>query len=96
MDEREFEHLRVWRMERAEGKPAYTVATDAALRALLRGRPRGMGELLEVRGIGPAFCEKHGESLLAVLATLAGEERAAIEPAAAGRGASLQASAALA
>jgi ATP-dependent DNA helicase RecQ len=53
------------------------VASDAALRALLRGRPRGVGELLEVRGIGPAFCEKHGESLLAALATLGGQGSAA-------------------
>jgi superfamily II DNA helicase RecQ len=80
VDEREFEHLRAWRMERAEGKPAYTVASDAALRALLRGRPRGVGELLEVRGIGPAFCEKHGESLLAALATLGGQGSAAGAP----------------
>ena len=29
-----------------------------------------VGELIEVRGIGPAFCEKHGESLLAELAEL--------------------------
>ena len=25
---------------------------------------------MSIRGIGPAFCEKHGESLLATLATL--------------------------
>ena len=69
--EREFDALRAWRLERAEGKPAYTVATDAALRGILHGRPHDVRELLEVRGIGPAFCEKHGESLLAALATLA-------------------------
>jgi ATP-dependent DNA helicase RecQ len=70
VDEREFDELRAWRLSRAEGKPAYTVATDAALRALLRGRPRSVNALLEVRGIGPAFCEKHGESLLEALAAL--------------------------
>jgi RecQ family ATP-dependent DNA helicase len=67
VDEREFDALRAWRMERAEGKPAYTVATDAALRGILHRRPRSARELLDVRGIGPAFCEKHGESLLAAL-----------------------------
>ena len=36
-----------------EGKPAFTVASDATLRALLRERPRGLGALLEVKGIGP-------------------------------------------
>jgi ATP-dependent DNA helicase RecQ len=70
VDERAFEELRTWRMERAEGKPAFTVASDATLRALLRERPRGLGALLEIKGIGPAFCEKHGESLLEVLAGL--------------------------
>jgi RecQ family ATP-dependent DNA helicase len=73
VDEREFDALRAWRMERAEGKPAYTVATDAALRGILHGRPRGPGELLAVRGVGPAFCEKHGESLLAALVALGAE-----------------------
>jgi RecQ family ATP-dependent DNA helicase len=84
VDEREFETLRVWRMEQAGGKPAFTVAADAALRALLRGRPQSSGELLEVRGIGPAFCEKHGQSLLEALAALGGQEqeREASEPAA--------------
>ncbi|HYB22357.1 MAG TPA: ATP-dependent DNA helicase RecQ [Solirubrobacteraceae bacterium] len=70
VDEREFDALRAWRLERAEGKPAYTVATDAALRGILHARPRDARELLAVRGIGPAFCEKHGESLLEALATL--------------------------
>jgi superfamily II DNA helicase RecQ len=70
VDEREFETLRVWRLGRAEGKPAFTVAADSVLRTLLRKRPRSTGELLEVKGIGPAFCEKHGESLLEALAGL--------------------------
>jgi RecQ family ATP-dependent DNA helicase len=94
VDEREFDELRAWRLGRAEGKPAYTVATDAALRALLRGRPRSVAQLLEVRGIGPAFCEKHGESLLEALAGVGGGEGAVLEPA--GRGASPEPSAALA
>ncbi len=63
-----FERLRAWRYERAEGKPAYTVASNAVLEDVLRASPRSVGELLAIRGIGPAFCEKHGESLLAELA----------------------------
>ena len=66
----QFEALRVWRMGRSEGKPAYTVASDATLRELLHRRPGTLGQLVEVRGIGPSFCEKHGESVLAELATL--------------------------
>jgi ATP-dependent DNA helicase RecQ len=70
VDERAFEHLRRWRFARAEGKPAYTVAPNAALEEILRTRPRDVLELLTVRGIGPTFCERHGESLLAELAEL--------------------------
>jgi ATP-dependent DNA helicase RecQ len=69
VDEGEFEQLRQWRWERAQGKPAFTVAGNAVLEEVLRRRPRSIDELIEIRGIGPAFCEKHGESLLAALAS---------------------------
>jgi hypothetical protein len=46
------------------------VAANAVLGDVLRRRPANMEELIEIRGIGPAFCEKHGESLLAVLGGL--------------------------
>jgi len=72
VDEREFEKLRIWRKDRAEGKPAFTVATDATLAEVLRRRPRTTEDLIEIRGIGPAFCEKHGESLLSELGELVG------------------------
>ncbi len=67
VDEREFERLRAWRWQRAEGRPAYTVAANAVLEEVLRRRPRSIEELIEIRGIGPAFCEKHGASLLGAL-----------------------------
>ena len=70
VDEGQFDELRAWRLERAEGKPAFTVAADSVLRSLLRERPRSLDALLEIKGIGPAFCAKHGQSLLAVLAGL--------------------------
>ena len=69
----QFEVLRVWRMERSEGKPAFTVATDASLRELLHRRPATLGEPLDVRGIGPSFSEKHGESVLELLGSLPGD-----------------------
>ena len=67
----DFERMRAWRYERAEGKPAFMVASNAVLEDLLRAKPASTEALLEVRGIGPAFCEKHGESLLAELRALA-------------------------
>ncbi len=70
VDENQFEKLKAWRMERSEGKPAYTVAANAALEGVLRARPKSLNELVEVKGIGPAFRERHGESLLEALAEL--------------------------
>jgi hypothetical protein len=46
------------------------VAADTGLREVLRRRPSRVEALIEIKGIGPAFCEKHGESLLAELAQL--------------------------
>ncbi|HEY5194370.1 MAG TPA: RecQ family ATP-dependent DNA helicase [Solirubrobacteraceae bacterium] len=70
VDESAFEKLKLWRLGRSEGKPAYTVAANAALEGALRVRPATLEELIEVKGIGPTFCERHGESLLEVLAEL--------------------------
>ena len=70
VDEAQYEKLRAWRLGQAEGKPAFTVAANAVLEEILRRRPRSTEELIEIRGIGPAFCEKHGESLLEVLGAL--------------------------
>ena len=63
----ELEPLKAWRRERAEGKPAYTVATDAMLRDVVRRRPRTGEELLAIKGIGPSFVAKHADSLLELL-----------------------------
>ncbi|HEX3691767.1 MAG TPA: ATP-dependent DNA helicase RecQ [Solirubrobacteraceae bacterium] len=65
-----FERLKAWRLGRCEGKPAYTVAANSALEGVLRARPATLEELIAVRGIGPTFCERHGESLLAALTEL--------------------------
>ncbi len=70
VDERQFETLKAWRLGRSEGKPAYTVAANAALEGVLRARPANLRELIEVKGIGPTFCERHGESLLETLREL--------------------------
>jgi len=69
-DVRQFERLRGWRLGRSEGLPAYTVASNAVLEEILRAQPADLDELLALRGIGPAFCSKHGESLLAELRAL--------------------------
>jgi ATP-dependent DNA helicase RecQ len=70
VQESQFEKLKAWRLGRCEGKPAYTVAANAALEGALLARPTSVDELIEVKGIGPTFCERHGESLLEALAEL--------------------------
>jgi ATP-dependent DNA helicase RecQ len=63
----DLEPLKAWRRERADGKPAYTVANDATLREIVRRRPRSTDELLAIKGIGPSFVERHAASLLELL-----------------------------
>ncbi|MCW2969253.1 MAG: ATP-dependent helicase, RecQ family [Solirubrobacterales bacterium] len=70
VDEEQFEKLRAWRWERAEGKPAFTVAANTVLEEVLRRRPRSAAELIEIKGIGKAFCDKHGQSLLEAIRAL--------------------------
>lgn len=66
-----FEQLREWRRERADGKPAYTVCADAALRSIAVRRPASEAALLDVKGVGPAFVERHAASLFDVLGSAA-------------------------
>ena len=71
VDQQEFERLKRWRADRAEGKPAYTVATNAVLEELLRRRPDDAAGLLAIKGIGQSFIAKHGDAILGELATFA-------------------------
>jgi ATP-dependent DNA helicase RecQ len=70
VDEGEFAALKQWRLDRADGKPAYTVASNAVLEELLRRRPGSTEELIAIRGVGPAFVEKYSDGLLGLLATM--------------------------
>ncbi len=79
LDEDCFERLRVWRMARSEGLPAFRVASNAMLVEIVRARPADPEQLLAVRGVGPTFCAKHGESLLAELRRLDSARDAACE-----------------
>jgi len=59
--------LKQWRRERADGKPAYTIANDATLREIVRRAPASPAELATIKGIGPAFIDRHSDSLLELL-----------------------------
>ena len=48
--------------------PAYVVAPDALLEALVELRPASISSLRRVKGIGPARLDRYGDEILAVLA----------------------------
>jgi ATP-dependent DNA helicase RecQ len=72
--DRLFEALRSRRLElaRAAAVPPYVVASDRTLRDLAELRPKSMGALEDVFGIGPAKAAKYGKEWLAVLDREAG------------------------
>ena len=62
--------LRAWRSARAraDGVPAYVVAHDALLAAIVEQRPGSPAALRRVKGMGPARLDRYGEEILAILA----------------------------
>jgi DNA helicase-2/ATP-dependent DNA helicase PcrA len=65
-----FERFRAWRIQRAKGKPAYTVLPDETLRALAISLPADEASLARVKGIGPLKLEAFGEELLVLMAEM--------------------------
>jgi len=63
--------LKRWRFERAKAEevPAYVVFHNATLAEVAARRPRTIGELASVPGIGPAKLERYGEDILTALGT---------------------------
>ncbi len=63
------ERLKAWRRERsrADGVPAYVVASDATLRAIALRAPTSLAELSRVPGIGPAKLQRYGSDVLALV-----------------------------
>jgi ATP-dependent DNA helicase RecQ len=60
--------LREWRAGASNGKPAYTVAHNSTLESIATLRPGSLADLATIRGVGPAFVERHGEHVLALVA----------------------------
>jgi ATP-dependent DNA helicase RecQ len=70
VDANHLERLKRWRSARADGKPAYTVATNATLEELLRRQPTDPAGLMEIHGVGPSFVDRHGDDVLELLAEI--------------------------
>ncbi|HZO58317.1 MAG TPA: ATP-dependent DNA helicase RecQ [Solirubrobacterales bacterium] len=60
--------LKAWRTRASDGKPAYTVAHNSTLQLIATLRPSTLDELETVRGVGPAFVDRWGEQVLALVA----------------------------
>ncbi|MGH2883704.1 MAG: HRDC domain-containing protein, partial [Solirubrobacteraceae bacterium] len=73
-DEALFGGLREWRARAADGKPAFTVAHDRTLTAIAAARPTSLDSLAQIRGVGPAFIERYGPDVLALLAASAARD----------------------
>ncbi len=69
-DEKLFERLRAWRLERARDDevPAYVVFTDATLELIAEHRPADERALRAITGVGPGKIEKYGDDVLALIA----------------------------
>jgi ATP-dependent DNA helicase RecQ len=63
------ERLRAWRSEQArtQSVPAYVIFHDATLTAIASARPREMGDLSTIHGIGAKKLERYGPALIALL-----------------------------
>ena len=61
--------LRQWRYQKAKenGKPAYTICTDATLEAIIQQNPRYEDDLYAIPGLGPSKVQAFGDEILAIL-----------------------------
>jgi DNA helicase-2/ATP-dependent DNA helicase PcrA len=61
--------LRAWRTERAraDAVPAYVVAHDSMLAAIVEARPATLAALRRVKGMGPTKLERYGAEILDVV-----------------------------
>jgi superfamily II DNA helicase RecQ len=63
-----FEALKAWRLRAAEGKPAYTVASNKTLAAIAVRRPGSEDALIAISGVGPSFIAKFAPDVLELIA----------------------------
>ena len=60
--------LKAWRLRVSDGKPAYTIAHNSTLESIAALKPSTLDQLATIKGVGPAFIERHGNQVLALLA----------------------------
>jgi ATP-dependent DNA helicase RecQ len=67
--------LKAWRIERSrsDGAPAFVVAHDSTLEAIVEARPTTLAGLRRVKGMGPMKLERYGPEILEVIERGAGD-----------------------
>ncbi|MGC4175591.1 ATP-dependent helicase [Demequina sp.] len=65
-----FEELKEWRLAIAKetAKPAFTVLVDVSLVQIARDRPRTLGDLARVNGVGASKLQTYGADILEIVA----------------------------
>lgn len=74
-----FALLKGWRKEEAQrqGVPPYVICPDATLRDIARQKPRSLGLLADVQGMGEKRLECYGKALAAIVRKFVQSESAA-------------------
>lgn len=67
--------LKAWRneMRKIEGRPAYAIARNAQLAALVKTAPKSVAAIKGIAGLGEGFCKKYGEKVLELLSEVRAE-----------------------
>jgi ATP-dependent DNA helicase PIF1 len=70
-DQKILSALRSWRLQRAraDSVPAYVIAHDSVLELVAVKLPSSAGQLLAIKGFGPAKVEKYGADILSLINT---------------------------
>ena len=58
--------LKDWRKEQAQaaGLPSFFIFSDTVLRSIVLSRPKTVGELRDVRGVGPEKLDRFGAAVV--------------------------------
>lgn len=64
-----FEELRKWRADTAkkQGGPAFTVFSDATLKATAKARPDSLRAFSKIKGVGPTKLDNYGDDVLDIV-----------------------------
>jgi hypothetical protein len=66
--------LRKWRLDKAQGRPAYVIFKDPTMKEIAWIMPQSEEELLGIKGIGPKTMKRYGSELLKLLEQILNSE----------------------